>query len=278
MVQLAPHPGPQHLVAHRADGDADQPLHRVTDPLEQLADLVGLALAEHDLPPRVHPRRRDLDELDVERRDVLPLDLRPLANGHHVPLVRRPLDLGQVLAPHAVARMRDAQGEVAVVGEDHQALGVVVQPTDREHLLADLVAEQVDDGPALLRVVGRRHHRLRLVEQQVALRLLRLQPLAVDLDRVLRGVGRLAELGDAAVDRDAAVADQLLRVPARAHPGPGDDLLEPFRSHACRPHRPLPPPRERGARTGRRARSVPGTPWSSGTGAGCRPPACGPPP
>jgi hypothetical protein len=51
---------------------------------------------------------------------------------------------------------------------------------------------------------------------------------AVDLDAVDLGVDLVAEQGLLAVDRDAAVPDEVLADPARPDPGPGQRALEAF--------------------------------------------------
>jgi hypothetical protein len=50
-----------------------------------------------------------------------------------------------------MARMRQPRGEIAVVGEQQQALGVVVQPSDRIHIFPH-ASQQIDHGWPPLRV------------------------------------------------------------------------------------------------------------------------------
>ncbi len=54
-----------------------------------------------------------------------------------IALVGHALDQRLVGALELVARMRDALGELAVVGEDDQPFGVVVEPADRIEVAAD---------------------------------------------------------------------------------------------------------------------------------------------
>jgi len=198
---------------------------------KQLAHLVALALADHDLPPRVGTRGGRPHHLDRLRHHPPFIDDHAAAQSLDRRRVRDAGDLDQVLAQHAVPRVRHAQREVAVVGQDHQPLGVKVEAADRVQLVPHLLPHQVDDGDAPLGVVGRRHHPDRLVEQQVAPHGLGLQSLAVDLDRVAGEVGLIADPRDLAVDRDPAFGDQPLRVAARAHAGRGDQLLQAFTCH-----------------------------------------------
>ena len=62
-----------------------------------------------------------------------------------------PGDARLVGALDAVPRMRELRGEVAVVGEQQQALGVVVEPADRVDVLAH-AAQQIDHRAAPLRI------------------------------------------------------------------------------------------------------------------------------
>src|SRR5690348_1650629 len=117
--------------------------------------------------------------------------------------------------------------ELAVVGEQHQALGVVIEPADMEQPLGP-VAEEVRYGLAAARVRHRGQHLGRLVESQVDEAGLGRDALAVDPDHLAVGVDPGAEPADRlAVDLDPASADELLAVPAAADPGLGQDLLQP---------------------------------------------------
>ena len=77
----------------------------------------------------------------------------PSRSARSAPRLGHALDLGEVLLLDAVARMREQLRELAVVGEDQQALGVAVEPADREH--ARLVGHEVEHGRAALRVASR---------------------------------------------------------------------------------------------------------------------------
>ena len=83
--------------------------------------------------------------------------------------------------------MRDLECEVAVVRENDQTLGMKVETADRIDALAD-AAHEVDDGLAALRILDRGHHFLRLVQEDVAVRLGAGDQLAVDLDVIAAGV------------------------------------------------------------------------------------------
>ena len=74
-------------------------------------------------------------------------------------------DLGQVLLLHPVAGVGEPVGQIAVVGQQQQPLGVGVEAADGEH--PRLGRHQVDHGRAALRVARRGDHPGRLVQQVV---------------------------------------------------------------------------------------------------------------
>jgi hypothetical protein len=201
----------------------------VTDAAEHLSDLVGLPLPDHDAPPRVHPGRRWPHQRERLRRHALPLEHRAAGQVRAVRLVRHPLDLGVVLAQHAVARVRHAQRQLAVVGKQHEPFRVEVEAADRKDPLRNPSAHEVEDGRSPLGIVRGSDASDRLVEQQVAQRLGGLEALAVELDRVGGGIGLVTKGGGPPVDRDPALANHRFRIAPRAHPGAGDELLDPFK-------------------------------------------------
>ena len=109
--------------------------------------------------------------------------------------------------------MGQAVGQVAVVGEHQQALGVDVEPADRED--PGLAGHQVDDGRPALRIGGGGDDAGRLVEQVV-------DEAGANTTAAPRrrrpgrrpGVDPPTELGDLAVDRDPPGARSAPRTPA----------------------------------------------------------------
>ena len=77
--------------------------------------------------------RRGVEQRHLGRRGASVVELDALAEAAERAAVRLALDLDEVLLVHAEARVGEAVGEVAVVGEEQQALGVGVEPADREH-------------------------------------------------------------------------------------------------------------------------------------------------
>ena len=145
------------------------------------------------------------------------------ADGRRGRLARH---LDQVLLLDAEGRVGEPVGEVAVVGEEQETLGVGVEAADGEH--ARLVGHELDDRAPALRIVRRGHHPGRLVEEVVHEVGGGRYPDAVDLDAVALRVDPAPQLGHLAVDGDAAVLDELLAHPPAAEAGTGEDLLEPL--------------------------------------------------
>ena len=76
----------------------------------------------------------------------------------------------RVLALDAVARVEDAVGPAAVVGQHEQALGVLVEPADRIQPGAvgdERGRDEVEDGRVGMPVARRRGDARRLVEEQM---------------------------------------------------------------------------------------------------------------
>jgi hypothetical protein len=127
--------------------------------------------------------------------------------------------------------MRDLEGEVAVVGEEDQSFGVVVETADGIDALAHAL-DQIDDRAATLRVFDGSHHFLRFVQEEVAMRFRFGDELPVDFDVIDAGSGFRPELGDdAAVHRHPPFPDHRLGFPARREARVRDDLLQSLEFH-----------------------------------------------
>ena len=137
------------------------------------------------------------------------------------------LDGGEVGLLHAVLGVGEAVRQLAVVGEQDDALGLGVEPADVEETglaVGDVVAEAL----AAVRVLHGGDDTGGLVQREEQVRLGGHRQ-AVDLDLVLLRVDPHALLDDdLAVDLDPAGVDQLLAGAARAHAGAGEHLLQPL--------------------------------------------------
>src|SRR5581483_2390529 len=132
-------------------------------------------------------------------------------------------DLGDIHLRNLVARVGNALGEHAVVGEKQQTGRVDVEAPDGKD--ARLRIDEAENGLTSFPVVRRRHHTDRLVERDVHQVDAGRDRHPVDLDAVRRLDAR-AELGHGAVHANAARADELLGRAPRSVAGAREHLLE----------------------------------------------------
>ena len=138
---------------------------------------------------------------------------------------RLPLHLREIGPRHLVGGMGETVRQLAVVGEQQEALGGGIKPAHRQDALRE--PEQVEHGPASLGVLARRDHAGGLVERVVELARVERHPPALDLDRSGGGIDALPQHGGPAVDRHQASPDQVLGSPSGRYPGGRQQLLKP---------------------------------------------------
>ncbi len=117
-----------------------QPLDGMRDRVAHLAHLTIAALANHDLEQRLRApdaTASTRSTLHLGRKRAPAFERDAAAQPLEIPLVGHALDQRLVRALQLVARMRHALGELAVVGEDDQALGLEVEPPDRIEVPVD---------------------------------------------------------------------------------------------------------------------------------------------
>ena len=210
---------------HRTDPGARQPGHRVADLVEQPAHDPVAALVDGQLHDRALPRRRE--HLGRGHLDRAVLEPDPGQQATHRRLLHDAGHLGDVGLLQLVRRVGDPLGEVAVVGQQDEALGVGVEPADVEEPLGP-VGDQLAQRATALRVRHRRDHAPGLVERQVDVGRDRRQPLAVDPHHRRGGVDLGAQPGDhLAVDLDEAGEHQLLALAPAGDAGGRQQLLQP---------------------------------------------------
>ncbi len=167
-------------------------------------------------------------QLDVGRRRPASLDHHAAREPGEIARIGQPEHARLVDARHAVAGMGEPRREVAVIGQYQQAFRFEIQPPDRIDILPHAV-DQIQHGRPALRIRSRGDVAAGLVEQEVAMVFGHLHPAAVHTDVVARCVGFRAELAHAgAVDRHAALQDQLLGRAARGDARLRDDFLKAF--------------------------------------------------
>jgi hypothetical protein len=200
----------QRPIGDRAEPHALQPDDRVADGLAHVAHLARAPLVQGDRHQRLVLARPEtgVDEADDGGRRATALECHPAAQPLEGALVRYAAHAGVVFALDLVARVQQARGEVAVVGQQQQALRVVVEAAHRVDVLVHL-RQQVEDRRPLLGILPGRHVAARLVEQDVTVARGDPHALAVDAYVVARRFGPRAQFEDGdAVHRHPAVQDQ----------------------------------------------------------------------
>lgn len=146
----------------------------------------------------------------------------------------------QILLARAVARMGQAQAELAVIRQQNQPLTVVIQPSDRMQMPPLLGQQFINRGPVVL-IRLRAHEPRRLVQSQIGLPA-RANRLAIHRHPVARrlylGPQRPHRL---AVDRDPAREHDLLARAPRGDPRLREKFLQPdhafLKTRKARPRR-----------------------------------------
>ena len=114
----------------------------------------------------------------------------------------------------------------AIIGEQQQALGVEVEPADRDQP-RQAFRQIVEYRRPSFGVGMGRHQPARLVIQKQPGALARRQRLAIDGDGVVGGDVERRGVDDAAIDADAALHDPFLGVAARGQPRPRQHFRDP---------------------------------------------------
>jgi hypothetical protein len=147
----------------RPDPRSDQLENRVAHFVEHLADNPVAPLVDDD--PNDRAILGVTDWPDHLRRCPLAIDDDPASQPVEGLWRRVAVQQRLVLLVDPVARMHDAVGDLAVVGQQQQAFGLPVQPADRDDPLVD--GNEVHNGVAAALVGGCRDVATRLVEQNV---------------------------------------------------------------------------------------------------------------
>ena len=143
----------------------------------------------------------------------------------HVFIGRAAGHLDKIRLLDAEAGMEQAVAEVAIVGQEEQALACLIEPADGVNPQAGLRHQIRGEGPAC-RVVVRAQVAARLVDEPVN-KSLGMDRLAVDGDTLLVRIDARAQFADhLAVDRHATGANQLVTVTPRADAGMGQEFVE----------------------------------------------------
>jgi len=203
-------PSGQTFQGDRADGDAGQHHHLMTELGQHSPDLAVLPFGEDQFEDRRVP-------LLGHRADPLGPDLPlgepdPLGQLIESGALGTPGDDDAVQLLDAELGVRELVGEFAVVGHDHQPDAHLVEPADGVDPLGDF-RQEVEDARPSRRVVVRRDVALGLIDGEVDQAFL-LDLLAIDRDGDPPEVDLGPEfLDDLTADGHAPLEDQLLTSP-----------------------------------------------------------------
>ncbi len=134
-------------------------------------------------------------------------------------------DLDHVGLGHVGAGTGELRHQIAVVGEQQQALAHVVEPADRKDPLLDSLEQIHDRGPPL-RIADGGHGALRFIHGEIDVALGAAKQLALHSNLIDARVGLGARFGDdVPVDRDQAGGDQLFGFSPGGNSRRSQDLL-----------------------------------------------------
>ena len=170
------------LSRERPEGGADQPVHLQAQMLADALHLAVLALGNGDGEPAVvtlHPLDLGLDWAIAHAFDLHTL----------LELLQR-LFLDVAIGPHAVAsdpagggKLEEAR-QLAIIGQQQQALGVEIEPADRDQP-RQAIGQIIEHRRPSFGIGVGGHQAARLVEHEQPRALARWQRLAVDGDHVI---------------------------------------------------------------------------------------------
>ena len=140
-------------------------------------------------------------------------------------------DHGPVHFLHSIFGVSQFVGKFAIVGEDHQAGAVLVEPTNGINALGDS-RDQVNHLRPAAGVGTGRNISARFIDKQVH-QLFALNALAINFNAVFQGNLGTQFFDGGVIHGDAALQDQFFARPARAKPGSRKDLLQPLRPRGC---------------------------------------------
>ena len=126
----------------------------------------------------------------------------------------------------AAARVHKLLGEGAVVGQDEESLGKIIQAADGvEAQPAKLLRNKIKDGFASLGIGGSGDHLHGLVQHKIDMLLSVPERLAVHSDSVA-GADAHAGFGRGAIDADTSLGDEFVSLAAGADAGLGNNFIE----------------------------------------------------
>lgn len=201
------------------------------DAKEHFANLAGPTFLEQNSEPAVFDvepsSRRSRARFDRHGQRAPTVQNNAGTEFFEVSFFRSTLYLDLVDLGTAKPRVRDPLSELAVGGEQQQALAVEVEAPDRKKRAVQTCGQQVEHRRAPFGVAHGRHEAGWFVEHEVALAMLspRADSFAIDFDRVFGQIDLLSGLRDSTIDRHPTFADQLFDLAARRDTCPCQNFL-----------------------------------------------------
>lgn len=205
----------QRTEPKRTEPRARQCKHRMPQRFEHPPDLPVPALVKRQIDDAVVAANGDDANLRPGSAEIV--EPHATLQRAHV-LCREPArNRGPVGLLHAEARVQQAVSEFAVVRQQKDPTGTVIEASDRNGV--DAARKQFGDGSASLRIAHRRHHAGRFVCNQVGKLARRLDDSPFDFN-MIRIINESSERTDnSAVNSNRPFNDQVVGMAPRRNPG-----------------------------------------------------------
>mgnify|MGYP005624883213 CR=1 FL=1 len=196
---------------------------------EQLADFALLSV--------VHPHIQFDGTVIARIHECGALDPKPfvlhfyaLDEAREASAGKRRVQTDMVAFHHDVARVHQLIGEIAISCQNHQSLGILIEPSRAEEAaVQQLMGKKIKNRARIVWVVIGAHEPTRFMDGDGHGLLARgTDTLILDRDLIDPGGDLLADFGDFAVYAHLAGLDQRLRGASGADPGIGDKFLETY--------------------------------------------------
>jgi hypothetical protein len=189
--------------------DPFEPDHGMSHVVEHAPHLALPAFVDRDIDPGVRFFLADLP--DLGRRGLAVLQEDACFQRSDRTVFEHALDLHQIGLGEFMFGVGDQMGKIAVIRQEQQALGIVVQPAHGIDTDFDTFQQIMHRGPSLR--VGHGGHKTRgFVQHNIRRRLFGVDEFAVNLDMVFVRVGLGPELGhDRPVHPHPAFGNKLFR-------------------------------------------------------------------
>lgn len=213
----------QRTQLERTEGDAFQFNHLMADSCQQSTNFAVLAFLKFQFQDRAASlMSHHTNALEAEKAFG---KIHPVAQLIQCLRGWPPRHMTTIASHNFEARVRQSLCQVAVVGQQQQALRVFVQPSDGEESLIGN-RDHVHSTRTPFRVPVGAEHTFGFVQQEVT-ESGKAQPFGIESDIVsFRRYGASRVVDDDSVHRDAAIPNVLFTVAPRIHSGHGEEFLQ----------------------------------------------------